>query len=148
MVLRFDPFEDAERRAAQLAGPQRARSFPLDAYRRGDDFYLHFDLPGLTPDDIELTSEQNVLTVKAERRYEREADDEVIVNERPEGTFTRQVFLGDALDLERIDASYEQGVLTLRIPVKQVARARRIEIGGGSSGPQPVERSSGTSGAA
>ena len=130
MVLRFDPFEDAERVAAQLSGQQRTRSFPLDAYRRGDDFYLHFDLPGLESGDIELTTEQNVVTVKAERRWQREPGDEVIVNERPEGTFTRQVFLGEALDLEQIEASYEQGVLTLRIPVRQQAKARRIEIGG------------------
>jgi HSP20 family protein len=143
VVMRFDPFQDIDRLAEQLRGrEQRVRSFPLDAYRRGEEFFLHFDLPGVAPDEIEVTSEQNVLTVKAERRYERQENDEVIVNERPEGVFARQVFLGESLDLEQIDASYEQGVLTLRIPVKQAARPRRIEISGQSSGPQEVETES------
>lgn len=139
MVMRFDPFAEFDRLAEQLSGARQPRGFPLDAYRRGDDFYLHFDLPGMELDDIELTAEQNVLTVRAERRYPREAGDEVIVNERPEGTFTRQVFLSEVLDLEQIDASYDRGVLTLRIPVKQHARPRRIEIGGGGSGPETIE---------
>ena len=129
MVMRFDPFEDASRLAERLGAEQRTRTLAMDAYRRGEAFYVHFDLPGLGPDDIELTSEQNVLTVRAERRYERREEDEILVSERPEGVFTRQVFFGEALDLDQIDASYDQGVLTLKIPVKQAARPRRIEIG-------------------
>jgi HSP20 family protein len=139
MVMRFDPFAEFDRLAEQVAARREPRSFPLDAYRRGDDFYLHFDLPGIGLGDIELTAEQNVLTVKAERRWQREPSDEVVVQERPEGTFARQVFLSELLDVAQIEASYDQGVLTLRIPVKQKARPRRIEIGGSGGGPETIE---------
>jgi HSP20 family protein len=143
-VMRFDPFRDAERLAEQMFGGARSagpRSAPMDAYRRGDRFFVHLDLPGVQGDSIELTSEQNVLTVRAERRFESEEGDEVIVNERPQGTFARQLFLSDALDQENIRASYEQGVLTLEIPVAEQAKPRRIQVSHSQSGPQTIEGS-------
>jgi len=87
----------------------------MDAYRHGDQFLVHFDLPGADPSSIELTVEKNVLTVKAERRWQRGEGDEVLVAERPQGSFTRQLFLGETLDTDHIDANYENGVLTLTI---------------------------------
>src|ERR671936_948451 len=121
-VLRYAPFRALDRLAAQLLGGGPAassgpRSVPMDAYRRGDRFFVHLDLPGVDPDSIDLTCEQNVLTVQAERRFETGEEDQLIVNERPQGTFNRQIFLSDALDADRIDARYEHAVITLHIPV-------------------------------
>jgi HSP20 family protein len=135
-VLRFDPFRDFDRLAAeQLAGLRgAARSVPVDAYRRGDQFLIHLDLPGVDPDAIELTVEQNVLTIRAERRLEPEDGDELVISERPQGTFTRQLLLGESLDTDSLEADYDQGVLTLRIPVAEAAKPRRVQItksGGG-----------------
>ena len=99
----------------------------------GDDFLVHFDLPGIDPESIELDVERNVLNVRAERRSPAPENAEPLVAERPTGTFTRQLFLGETLDTERIDASYDAGVLTLRIPVAEQAKPRRIQISGGDS---------------
>jgi HSP20 family protein len=128
MVMRFDPLHDLDRLAQQAFGGVQARSIPMDAYRRGDVVFLHFDLPGIERNSIDLTVEQNVLSVTAERRYERREDDQIIARERPGGRFERQVFLGEHLDPERLQASYEQGVLTIEIPVAPQAKPRRIEI--------------------
>jgi HSP20 family protein len=141
-VMRFDPFRDLDRLADQMFGAGRggsARGFPMDAYRRGDRFYIHVDLPGVDADSIDLTSEQNVLTIRAERRWEPEQDDQVIVVERPQGVFTRQLFLSDTLDAGRIEATYDQGVLTLEIPVAEQAKPRRIQVSGSGGGPQTIE---------
>jgi HSP20 family protein len=130
-VVRFDPFRDFDRLAEQmLAAGQRGtpRSVPMDAYRRGDQFLIHLDLPGVDPDAIELTVEQNVLTIRAERRFEPEEGDEPAVSERPQGTFARQLLLGESLDTDRLEADYDQGVLTLRIPVAEEAKPRRVQI--------------------
>ncbi|GAA3303431.1 Hsp20/alpha crystallin family protein [Streptomyces cinereospinus] len=133
MLMRTDPFRDFDRLAQQVFGPARPAAMPMDAYRSGDDFVVHFDLPGIDPETIELDVERNVLSVRAERRVPAPEGAEMIVAERPTGTFTRQLFLGDTLDTERIDASYEAGVLTLRIPVAEAAKPRRIQITGGDS---------------
>jgi HSP20 family protein len=134
-VLRFDPFRDIDRMAEQMAAGLRSpRSVPMDAYRRGDQFFIDLDLPGVDPDAIDLTVEQNVLTIRAERGYEPEEGDELLISERPQGTFTRQLLLGESLDTDSLEADYEQGVLTLRIPVAQAAKPRRVQItksGGG-----------------
>jgi HSP20 family protein len=143
-VLRYDPFRDFDRLAAQLVGGGSAaaggaRSFPMDAYRRGDRFFVHLDLPGVDAGSIDLACEQNMLTIQAERRFETEQDDQLIVSERPQGTFSRQLLLSDALDAERIEAAYENGVLTLQIPVAEQAKPRRIEVTSSRSGPQTIE---------
>ncbi|MCS0602456.1 Hsp20/alpha crystallin family protein [Streptomyces sp. LP11] len=133
MLMRTDPFREFDRLAQQVfGGTARTSAMPMDAYRSGDDFLVHFDLPGVDPETIELDVERNVLNVRAERRTPAPEGAEVLVAERPAGTFTRQLFLGDSLDTERIDASYEVGVLTLRIPVAEQAKPRRIRIAGGS----------------
>jgi HSP20 family protein len=99
----------------------------MDAYRKGDRIRMEFDLPGVDPATIELTVEKNVLTVKAERHWDHDGA-EVIVHERPEGALTRQLFVDDTLDAERLDASYDRGVLRLLIPVTEEAKPRRVEV--------------------
>ena len=127
MLMRFDPFGRLDEIAAQLQDDGRMRWMPLDAYRTGDTFHVEVDLPGVKPDSIEVTVEKNVLSVKAERHWKTE-DAETLVCERPTGTFSRELFLGDGLDTEQVTASYENGVLRLSIPVAEQARARRIEV--------------------
>ncbi|GAA2419743.1 Hsp20/alpha crystallin family protein [Streptomyces glaucus] len=133
MLMRTDPFRELDRLAQQVLGSARPSAMAMDAYRSGDDFIVHFDLPGIDPESIELDVERNVLNVRAERRSPAPEGSEMLVAERPTGTFTRQLFLGDTLDTERIDASYDAGVLTLRIPVAEQAKPRRIQITGGDS---------------
>jgi HSP20 family protein len=136
MLMRTDPFREFDRLTQQVFGSpgtwSRPTAMPMDAYRSGDEFVVHFDLPGIDPDAIDLDVERNVLTVKAERRpVERGENVEMQVAERPLGVFSRQLFLGDALDADRIAAQYEQGVLTIRIPVAEKAKPRKIAIEGG-----------------
>lgn len=132
-LVRSDPFRELDRLAQQLWGDGRTRSgslsMPMDAYRKGDVFLVQIDLPGVQSDAIELTVEDNVLTVRAERPSpEVNEGVEALVAERPYGTFSRQMFLGDNLDVERIEANYAAGVLTLTIPVAAHAKPRRIEV--------------------
>lgn len=134
MLMRTDPFRELDRFAQQVFGNtgtwSRPTAMPMDAYRSGDEFVVSFDLPGVDPDAIELTVERNVLTVKAERRPTVASNVEMQVCERPLGVFSRQLFLGETLDTGKIDAAYESGVLTLRIPVLEAAKPRKIAISG------------------
>ncbi|MDH6450480.1 MULTISPECIES: Hsp20/alpha crystallin family protein [unclassified Streptomyces] len=141
MLMRTDPFREFDRLAQQVLGSSnRPAAMAMDAYRSGDDFVVHFDLPGVDPETIDLDVERNVLNVRAERRVPAPEGAEMIVAERPTGSFTRQLFLGDTLDTERIDASYDAGVLTLRIPVAEQAKPRRIRITGGDSDRKQISR--------
>ncbi|GAA4552260.1 Hsp20/alpha crystallin family protein [Amycolatopsis samaneae] len=135
--MRTDPFRELDRFAQQMLGAaphgtwSKPAAMPMDAYRAGDEFVVCFDLPGVMPEAIELDIERDVLTVKAERRPSPGGDDvQMQVAERPLGVFSRQLFLGDTLDTEHIAARYEAGVLTLRIPIAEKAKPRRIEITG------------------
>ena len=141
MLMRFDPFRELDR-LTQRGWNGAASVMPLDAYRRGDHFYVHFDLPGVDPQSVDLEVEKNVLTVKAERSWEPREGDEVVVAERPRGTFSRQLFLGETLDSDHIEANYDQGVLTVRIPVAEAAKPRRVAIGGGSGQPEAIDAKS------
>ena len=141
MLMRFDPFRDFDRVWEQVAAEhsgRRARSFPMDAYRRGDEFVVHFDLPGVDPTAIEINVDRNILTVQAERRFEQKQGDEILVTERPQGTYTRQLMLGDQLDPDRIEAGYDRGVLTLTIPVAERAKPRKVQITTQSDSPEDV----------
>jgi HSP20 family protein len=143
MLMRTDPFRELDRLTQQVFGQlgtwapatwSQPAPMPMEAYRRGDEFVVQFDLPGVDPESIDLQVEQNVLTVKAERRPV--VTDEAVatvVAERPYGVFSRRLFLGDSLDADRIEAHYDAGVLTLTIPVAEEARPRRIEINAGST---------------
>ena len=131
MLMRFDPFRELDRWTSQGAGA-RPSAMPMDAYRQGDRFTVHFDLPGVDASSIDLRVEKNVLTVSAQRSWQREDGQEVLVSERPQGSFTRQLFLGDSLDVDGIEARYDNGVLTVDIPVAEAAKPRRVEITGGN----------------
>lgn len=131
MLMRFDPFRELDR-LAQPPWGGRPAVMPMDAYRRNGDFVVHFDLPGVDPASIDLTVEKNVLTVTAERHFARQEGDEITVSERPQGRFNRQLFLGESLDSERISAHYDQGVLTLHIPVAERAKPRKVEVSAGA----------------
>ncbi|MEU4553667.1 HSP20 family protein [Micromonospora violae] len=139
MLMRTDPFREIDRLAEQFFGTAaRPAMMPLDAYRDGDHFYAAFDLPGVDPDSIDCTVERNVLTVRAERRRPAGDGVELVASERPMGTFTRQLFLGDTLDADKLEAGYENGVLTLRIPVAERAKPRRVTINANGNGRRQI----------
>ncbi|MFF2403683.1 MULTISPECIES: Hsp20/alpha crystallin family protein [Streptomyces] len=134
MLMRTDPFREMDRIVQQLSGTSGTWSkpsvMPMDAYREGDDYVIAFDLPGVTPEAIDIDVERNMLTVKAERRPAAKNDTvQMELSERPLGVFSRQVMLADTLDTERIQADYDAGVLTLRIPIAERAKPRKISIG-------------------
>jgi HSP20 family protein len=141
MLMRTDPFRELDRMTQQLFGTNgtttRPAVMPMDAYRADEQFVVQFDLPGVDPSSIDLDVERNVLTVKAERTPTYGDDVELQVAERPRGVFSRQLFLGDTLDADRIEAHYDAGVLTLRLPIAEKAKPRKIEITGGS-GPKVI----------
>ena len=134
MLLRStDPFRDFDRLTQQLLGStNRPAVMPMDAWREGDRFVIEMDVPGVSPETIDLDVERNVLTVRAER-VPRNGDWEALAAERPRGAFSRQLVLGDNLDLEHIEASYDAGVLRLVVPVAEKAKPRKIEISGAGS---------------
>jgi len=150
MLMRFDPFRDLDRLTQNLWGGdvRRLNGVPMDAYRKGSEFLVHFDVPGIDANSIELTVEKNVLTVSAERTRQWGDDvEEIVVSERPVGTFSRQLFLGDTLDSEHIEADCQNGVLTLRIPVAEAAKPRKVEItSNGDSGQATIPARSTSSG--
>ncbi|HET7736846.1 MAG TPA: Hsp20/alpha crystallin family protein [Nocardioidaceae bacterium] len=135
MLMRTDPFRDFDRLAQQLLGTgttSRPAIMPMDAWREGDTFVLEFDLPGVRPETIDIDVERNVLTIKAERPASN-GDWESLASERPKGLFSRQLVLGENLDLDQIDAGYDAGVLRLRIPVAEKAKPRKVEVSVGGS---------------
>jgi HSP20 family protein len=141
MLMRTDPFRELDRITNQLMGTMaRPVAMPIDAYRKDDVFYVHFDLPGVRPDDIDLTVERNVLTVHAERRGPTSDTEgvELLAAERPQGTFTRQLFLGDTLDSEKLQADYDAGVLTVRLPVADQAKPRKVSISSSGEGARQI----------
>jgi HSP20 family protein len=141
MLMRTDPFREIDRLSQQMLGSlgtsARPAAMPMDAWRAGEEFVVEFDLPGVDPGSIDLDVERNVLTVRAERPG-LSGDHELIAAERPRGVFSRQLILGDNLDTERVQAGYESGVLTLRIPVAEKAKPRKIEISQSSNGRQTI----------
>jgi len=130
MLMRTDPFRDLDRLAQQLVGAgtsTRPSVMPLDAWREGDAFVIEFDLPGVQPETLDIDVERNVLTVRAERPS-KNGDWEMLAAERPTGLFSRPLILGDNLDLDRLEARYDAGVLRLTVPVAERAKPRKIEV--------------------
>ena len=131
MLMRTDPFRELDRLTQQVLGTAgtlaRPSVMPMDAWRDGQEFIVELDLPGVDPTSIDLDVERNVLTVRAERKPL--PDREFLAAERPRGVFSRQLILGDTLDTDQVRATYEAGVLTLRIPVAEKAKSRKIRIG-------------------
>jgi HSP20 family protein len=137
MLLRFDPFQTFDRLAREVFSAPTGNGagwMPMDAWRRGDVVEVAFDLPGIDPGSVDLTVEHNVLTVKAERRWQPEENHQYLLRERPQGTFIRQLVLSDAVDLDKIEARYDNGVLFVTAPVAESAKPHKIEIKAGTSG--------------
>lgn len=138
-LLRFDPFRELDRLADQaLAGSRMMHTLPMEALRRGDQFIVALDLPGVNPDDVDVTVERNVVEIGARREPLRREDDEVIVDERPQGQFRRQLFLGDNLDANKLSAQFDRGVLTLTIPVSEASKPRKVQVGSANQGQQAI----------
>ncbi len=131
MLVRYDPFRDFDRKTS------RRQWMPMDAFRHDHRVELRFDLPGVAPDSLDVEVERNVLTVRAERSWTPAEGNEVLAQERPQGSVARQVMLGDALDTDRLEATYDAGVLNISIPVAEQAKARKVEIQQGT--PEPLE---------
>jgi HSP20 family protein len=142
MLLRFDPLREVERVIPRVLA--RPETMPMDAYQEGDHYVVHFDLPGVDPSNIDLTVEKNVVMVRAERTWQPTEAQEVLVSERPQGTFSRQLFLGDSLNAEQIEAAYENGVLTLVIPMAEQARPHKVAITVNGDPRVPVGAGAGT----
>ena len=145
MLMRSEPFAEVNRLAQQLFGTpatgtwSHPTAMPADAYRNGDEFVIVFDLPGVDRDSIDIDIERNVLTVRAERRpVELGEQAQATLTERPLGVFSRQMFLGDALDTDGIEATYRNGVLALRIPIAERAKPRKITVSGKADSEQKV----------
>ena len=133
MLMRTDPFRDFDRLTEAMLGTRaRPAVMPMTAYRDDGSFVVHLDLPGASADSIDLTVEQNVLTVHAERKPPA-GDAERVVDERSYGVFSRQLFLSETLDADQLTANYDAGVLTLRIPIAEQAKPRKVEITAGES---------------
>ncbi|MBW5480350.1 Hsp20/alpha crystallin family protein [Streptomyces bambusae] len=136
MLMRTDPFREMDRLAQQLLGPgtwSKPSVMPMDAYRESDAYVIAFDIPGVSKEAIDIDVERNMLTVKAERRPVAKSDEaQMELSERPLGVFSRQVVLADTLDTENIEADYDAGVLTVRIPIAERAKPRKIAIGDGA----------------
>lgn len=129
MLMRTDPFRDLDRFTQRVSGTAaRPAVMPMDAWRQGEEFFVEFDLPGVREESLDLDIERNVVTVRAERP-EVDPNREMLATERPRGVFSRQLVLGDNLDTDKIDASYDAGVLRLRIPVAEKAKPRKIALG-------------------
>ena len=129
MLVRTDPFRELDRVASQVFGTTaRPAVMPMDAWRQGEEFVVEFDLPGINEESLDLDIERNVVTVRAERP-DVDPGREMLATERPRGVFSRQLVLGENLDTDKIDASYDGGVLRLRIPVAEKAKPRKIAIG-------------------
>jgi HSP20 family protein len=144
-VSGFDPFSTMDRLLGRSGfgetGGARSLGLPVDVYRSGDEFIVEVDVPGMDPSALDVTVERNMLSISGERPA-RHGDREVILCERPHARFSRQLYLGENLDTEGVQASYDNGVLTITIPVSRQARARKIDIGGGGGGPIDVGGSS------
>ena len=130
MLLRTDPSGELDRLARQFFGNGAHSNFmPMDAYRKGEDYWIHFNLPGASAEDIEVTADHSMLTVKAQAKSPADGEDlQWIAAERPHGACMRQVYLGESLDTEKMQAQYDAGVLTIRIPVCEQAKPRKVQI--------------------
>ncbi|MEU6892475.1 Hsp20/alpha crystallin family protein [Streptomyces sp. NPDC046557] len=143
MLMRTDPFRELDRLTQQLMGTTGTWSkpsvMPMDAYREGDDYVIAFDLPGVSADAIDIDVERNMLTVRAERRPAAKGEDvQMELSERPLGVFSRQIVLADTLDTENIKADYDAGVLTLRIPIAERAKPRKVTISATGNGRKEI----------
>ncbi|MFI6095043.1 Hsp20/alpha crystallin family protein [Lentzea sp. NPDC051213] len=125
-LMRFDPFRELDRLSEQTVRTPRA--LPMEAFRRGDRCIVALDLPGVDSKDVDVTVERNVVMVKTVRHPLRLENDEVLIDERPHGEFSRQFFLGDMLAAGDLTAEFDRGVLVLTIPIAESSKPRKIEV--------------------
>ena len=135
MLIQTDPFRDFDTLFNRLSGrrPSFDGVMPMDAFRRGSDVWVHIDLPGVKAENLDITVERNMLTISAERDWQREEGDQSYFAERYRGTFRRQIQLGDGLDLNGLEADLHDGVLTVRVPVAEQAKPRKVQVGSGDN---------------
>ncbi len=147
MLIQSDPFRDLDAFFGRLIGQVSGStgSMPTDAYQRGDDVWVHIDLPGVAADSLDISLDRNVLTISGQRGWQRQDGDRVFLAERRRGSFTRQIHLGDGLDAEHLEADYHDGVLTLRIPIAEQAKPRKITVGHRAMAPEAIETTTSTS---
>jgi len=139
MLMMSDPFRQFDRLTQQVLGTAaRPAAMAMDAWREDNQFVVAVDLPGVDPGSIDVNVEQNVLTIRAERKETLGDGVEIIAAERPRGVFSRQLLLGETLDTENVKAGYDGGVLTVRIPVAEKAQPRKIEVTSGTGGQQQI----------
>jgi HSP20 family protein len=150
-IMRWDPFAEVDRMLEVVAGrgpnggQPATRGMPMDVYREGDEYVVEMDLPGVDPSSIDISVERNMLTVEAESRTSHEKSDEVVVCERRHVRYRRQLYLGDNVDTDNVRASYENGVLVLRIPISTQQRARKVAVSAGGDTHEITDQSGGTS---
>ena len=150
-VIRYEPFRDPFERLFSMAatGTRAPLAMPMDVYRAEDgSYHVEADLPGVDPDSVEATVEHSTLTIQAQRTPHYGESEQVIVAERPQGSFTRQLSLGEGVDSENLTASYADGVLHVTIPASPKAQARRIEITRAASGSRTISGSAAEQGEA
>lgn len=139
MLMMSDPFRQFDRLTQQVLGTAaRPAAMAMDAWREDNQFVVAVDLPGVDPGSIDVNVEQNVLTIRAERKDTLGEGVELIAAERPRGVFSRQLLLGETLDTENVKAGYDGGVLTVRIPVAEKAQPRKIEVTSGTGTQQQI----------
>jgi HSP20 family protein len=147
-LMRFDPFRELDRLSEQvMAGTRAPRTLPMTACRRGDQMLVWMDVPGADPTDVDVTVERNVVNIHAERRAPLQADDEILIDERSYGEYTRQLFLGDNMDASRVVAHLDAGVLSLSIPVAEESKPRQVHVEAGESQQKTVSAGTGGEGA-
>lgn len=143
MARYVDPFEEMDRMFGQFGGRWRAGGqMPMDAFEHDDVYTLRFDLAGADPDAVDVTVEHGMLTVTAERPVEETEGVNWLVRERPTGTHSRQVRLGDRLDPGNVQAHYDHGVLTVTIPIRAEAKPHKVSIRSGGGDQQSIDASS------
>ena len=134
MAVLFDPFRELDRMAASLMDAQQGpRLMPIDLYRDGDHYVLNADLPGIDPGSVDVDVDGQLLTIRAERTARGREGVKWLASERPNGSFHRQFNLGDGIANDNISASYENGVLSVTIPVSERAKPRKIEVKAGDT---------------
>ena len=145
MAMYWDPFRELDRLAASmLDSRQGPRVMPIDLHRDGDHYVLNADLPGVDPGSVDVDIDGQLLTIRAERTLRSDEQAQWLVRERPSGSFLRQLTLGDGLDTAGISAHYENGVLSVVIPVSEQAKPRKVEVQSVSRSEQAVTAGSGS----
>jgi HSP20 family protein len=143
MAMYWDPFRELDRLAAgMLDSRQGPRVMPIDLHRDGDHYVLSADLPGVDPGSIDVDVDGQLLTIRAERTLRSNEDVQWLAHERPSGSFLRQLTLGEGLDTSEISAHYDNGVLSVVIPVSEKAKPRKVEV---QSAPQTERQVTATS---